>query len=207
MGIHTSFAVQGVLNRKSQIGIQFTGDVFGKDSIMPIITDDVMISYWMYSISDVQDYYEGKRTIIPNHIFAQPHGIEMDESMFNALLNQANLFRDSTEEYEHRQSGSPGKHKYLAYSQTIPSSATSFSSMPQYAILFMIPDEEIQAKNIKLEESINWAKRIDGFLLVGSMVLLFILTLTLTKCFDKKLTVPINSLTKYSDKLRQAFDK
>ena len=79
--------------------------------------------------------------------------------------------------------------------------------MPQYAILFMIPDEEIQEQNLKTEEKIELAKRIDGVLLMGSMVLLLVLTITLTKCFDRKLTVPINSLTKYSDKLRQAFDK
>ena len=96
---------------------------------MPIITDDAKISYWMYSISDVQDYDEGETTIVPNHIFAQPHGIDMDEAMFKALLQEANLFSNSTEYYKYNRPGRPVR-KYLAYSQTIPSTATSFSSMP-----------------------------------------------------------------------------
>ena len=105
MGIHTSFKVKNQDNRKSQIGIQFTGDAFGEDAVKPIISDKAAISYWMYAKSDIEDYFDVDNTnpTLPAHIFAHTHAIVMDNEMFKTLLKPDRLFDRTAEYYDNTQ--------------------------------------------------------------------------------------------------------
>ena len=85
--------------------------------------------------------------------------------------------------------------------QRIPKDAPTYDDI-LLLFIFMVPKKSMGLEAAEIKRSIDRTKELEPWVLSISIIFLFTITAFILTCFGRKLSVPINALTKYTNDLR-----